>query len=454
RILGMPSRKVEDSGIFSFPAGKRLQKFPFSATEIKRTASDDYVVIKPLANARMGIFDIKRGAIVAGLNKGDATAWGNVTAYESVNGKILLREVSYNEGTKQLDGRDAGTVDIPVGSISGLRAADVSNNFNWLALSSKTRGGMWDLGTGERKLHVRGFRGSLVADDGMCVVDVPGLGDSPHGLVVLKASDGSAFLFRELPERAARQHGRFVLTRSPLKEKEKKDDKKNAPALAETEDDGGLQRDVRFELREFIQDKVLWSRDFQKEAPEYSFDEFSGRLTFYYRLGGEAGKAKLKETPELQARAASLGNKGDDYLVEIVDAFAQKTVGMMLLETGKGSFDVGRALSEGDWLVLRDSEGRVLVYSIKDGALRHRFFGKNAAVNPKKNQLAVENLPGEVSLYDLDTGARQTHFVVSGGAALVRFNLEGDRLFVLSNTQSAYAFDLNKTAPKTTARTN
>jgi hypothetical protein len=214
-------------------------------------------------------------------------------------------------------------------------------------------------------------------------------------------------------------------------------------------DGSGLRREVRFELKDFIQDKVIWSRDFPKAAPEYSFDEFSGRLIFYWRLGSDAGKAQLKESAELRAKADALGNKTDDYLVEIVDAFAQKTVGLLLLETGKGSFNVGAGLSEADWLVLHDSENRVLVYSIKSGELRHRFFGRNAAINPKKNQLAVENLPGEVALYDLDSGERLTTFVIGGSAAFVRFNLTGDRFFVLSDAQSAYAFDLNKLAPGT-----
>jgi hypothetical protein len=191
---------------------------------------------------------------------------------------------------------------------------------------------------------------------------------------------------------------------------------------------------------------VVWTRDFPKDAPEYSFDEFSGRLIFYWRLGGDAGKAKLKESAELKAKADALGNKADDYLVEVVDAFAQKTVGTMLLETGKGSFDVGRGVSEGDWLVLRDSEGRVLIYSIKTGELRHRFFGDTAAVNPTRNQVVVENVPGEVALYDLDTGERRATFRIEGGAAFVRFNVAGNRLFVLSDSQAAYAFDLDKLA--------
>ena len=457
RVVGMPSRKLEEGGVFSFPGGKRLQKFAIGGREVKRTGNPDYVIVKPLLGARMGVFDVKRGTVASGLNKADATMWNNLMVYEALSGKLLLREVSYNEKEQKFDAKEVGTVEVPVGSIGNLSAAGVSDSFNWLLLSSKTRGGLWNLATGERKLYVRGFRGALAADDGAGVGDFPKLDDTQHSLVLMNANNDTVAPVRELPEKGARQYGRFVLLRRALKEKkeQKKDLRSVLAAAAEDDEDGlDLRREVRFELKDFIQDKVIWSRDFPKEAPEFSFDEFSGRLIFYWRLGGDAGKAKLKESAELKAKADALGNKADDYLVEIVDAFAQKTVGTMLLETGKGSFDVGEGLSEGNWLVLHDSEGRVLVYSVKDGELRHRFFGRHAAVNPSRNQIAVEKFPGEVALYDLDKGDRQAGFVIAGGAAFVRFNLGGNKLFVLSDAQSAYAFDLDKLASAPAARAN
>ncbi|MCA1616453.1 MAG: M48 family metalloprotease [Acidobacteria bacterium] len=396
RILGTSAKKGEDGGIFSFPAGKRLQKFPLGAQEMKRTANPDYVIIKPLAEAKLGFFDLRKGAVASGMNKPDATIWGDLTLYEGVSGKILLREVSYNEAEKKFDGKDAGSIEIPVSALKSLNAAAVSDSLDWMLLSSKTRGGLWHLGTGERKLYLRGLKGGVVADDGLGVGDFPKYDDAPHSLVLLNP------------------HTNVV-----------------AP---------------------FVADKIIWSRDFPKEAPEFSFDKFSGRLIFFWKLGGDAGKARLKESAELKSKADALGNKADDYLVEIVDAFAQKTVGTLLLETGQGSFDVGGGLSEGDWLVLHDSEGRVLVYSIKDGDLRHRFFGSDAAINQRRNLLAVENFPGEVALYDLDTGDRRAAFVFRGGAAFVRFNLAGDKLFVLSDLQTAYAFNLNTVAAKPPAR--
>lgn len=445
-VLGTTSAKVGDAGVFAFPSGKRLKRFDFAAQVVKRTANPDYVVIKPLADAKMGLFDLKRAALVGGLDRDDATLWNNLVAIEGADGRILLREASYNEAEKRFDLKDAATVEIPVSPVKGLATSAVSDDFGWLLLSSKTRGGLWRLATGERKLYVRGFKGGIAGNDGGALGDFPRLGDMPHSVVLLNGTNASASLFRELPDKGARQYGRFVLVRSSLKPKADKPSLRDMLDGRADSEDSGLTREARFELKDTIQDKVIWTRDFPKEVPEFSFDEYSGRLVFYWRLGGDAGKAKLKELAELKAKADALGNKADDYLVEVVDAFAQKTIGTMLLETGKGSFDVGRGLSEGDWLVLRDSERRVLIYSIKTGELRHRFFGDTAAINPRRNQVAVENFPGEVAVYDLDTGDLKAGLSINGSAAFVRFDLAGNRLFVLSDTQTAYAFDLDKLA--------
>jgi hypothetical protein len=451
KVVGMPSLKSEEAGIFSFPGGKRLQKFALMSAEVKRTANPDYIIIKPLANAKMGIYDIKKGAVASGFDREDAALWNNLMVYESINGKVLLREVSYNEKEKKFDSKDAGTVELPVSSLKTLSAAEVSNNFDWLLLSSKSRGGLWDLGKGERKLYVRGFKSGLVTNDGGSLADFPKLDDVQHSLILLNPYTKSVAIFRELPENGAQQFGRFILLRYSLKdapEGKKGNGQVSAPAGHES-GPVDLSHGVGFDLKDIVQDKTIWSRDFAKGAPGYSFDSYSGRLILYWRLGSDVGAARLKESPELQAKANALGNKADDYLVEVIDALAQKTVGAILLETGNGSFDVGSAWSEADWLVLRDNRGRMLAYSIKDGELRQRFFGDKAALNPTRSQIAVESFPGEVTIYDLSTGDRQTSFVINGSAAFLRFNVEGNRLLILSDNQSVYAFDLNKPASAT-----
>jgi WD40 repeat protein len=443
RILAMSSKKADESGIFSFPEGKRLAKFPLGGDELKRTANPNYVVVKLRAGTtRTGIFDLTRNIIVGALNKRDVTFWGDQMVLESVTGKVVLSEVRYDEANKILQSSNVRTIEIPVSTIGALEVAELSDNFQWLTISSKSRGAVWELNSGEQKMFVRGFRGALLANNGTGIGDFPRLEPANHSLVYLNPQNNTAEPIREIPERGATQYGQFLLLRRSLKQ-------------AADGDDGSasLASEVRFEVRNIVQDKLIWSREFPKEAPGYFFDKFSGRIIFYWTLGSETGKARLKEDATLAARAKQLGNKTDDYLLEVVDAFAGKTVGTMLLETGKGSFAIKSGFSERDWLVLHDSENRVLAYSFNDGELRHRFFGANAAINPVKNQIVVENYPGELTFYDLDTGETQARLLFGSGAAFVRFSLDGKGLFVLSGEQTAYAFDVENLKPQPTSAT-
>lgn len=457
RVLGMAAEKIDDSGIFSFPEGKRLTRIKFGADELKRTGNPNYVVIKPLANAKMGIYDLTKGEVVSGSNKVDADLWRNLIIYESASGQILLSEVKYDEKTKVLQPTALAKIDIPVGSVGELYAAHFSDNLQWLAISTKTRGALWNLSSGERKLFVRGFRGAFLANDGGAIGDFPKQEPLEHSLALLNPVTQDVHVFRQIPEVGARQYGSFLLIRRSLKEPKKAEEKKEKEdrrAPIDPEQENTLRREVHFELRNIITDKVVWSRDFPKEAPGFFFDEFSGRLILHWTLGSDVGKARLKEDPILAARAKELDNKDDDYLLEVVDAFAGKPVGTLLLETGKGSFYFTFGFSAGDLVVLHDSENRVLVYSIKDGTLLQRFFGSDSAVNIGRNLIVVENYPGELTCYNLITGDIEARLTFGTETSFSRFSSDGKKLFVLTGNQIAYAFDVDKLPNKATAQTH
>ena len=446
RVIGMSSSDATESGIFSFPEGRRLKKFSLYANEIEATGNPDYFVIRPLLHTTLGVFDVKTAQIVIGLNKEDAAVWKNQFIFESAAGKMVIREMTGAGAETSIEGPDHASLDLPSAAIGDLRAAQISNNFRWLALSSTTRGGLWDMADGGRKLYVTGFRGGIVGDDGASIAEFPKFDKEKHSLVLLNPKSQTAGVVRDLPDAGAKQFGKFALIRTslsekPEKEKEKKDEVKG-PELPRFDDVGvNLRENVRYEVKDVVQDKVIWSRDFPKVGPTYAFDGYSGRIIFYWYLGFDWGKAKLKENPELAAKAQALGNMTNDYLIEVFDPQAGKQLGSLLLETGKGSFNVGSGMSEGDWLVLYDSEDRVLVYSIATGELRQRFFGRNAALNPGGNELAVENFPGEITIYDLTTGDAKGAVTIPGRASFVRFNADGSRLFILSSIQTGYILD-------------
>jgi WD40 repeat protein len=444
KILATMPTSPDDAGIFTFPEGKRIAKFPLSAMDMTLTANPNYVVVK-FANNSIAFFDLERGALVGAFNNSNVALWNDVLVSDLLSGNVGLSKAEFLVEKKTLRTTSIASVDIPVGSMNRIYAANVSDNLQWLAVSSKTRGAMWDLNSGDRKLHVRGFRGALVAANGTAIGDFPKQQPVNHSLVYLDAPKNGINVLREIPERGARQYGRFMLLRKSLKTlKENKEKAKDTDANVVSESNETLSREVRFEMQDIVRNQVVWSKDFQKEAPRYFFDDFSGRMILYWGLGTEAGKARVKEDPALVERSRQMGNKDDDYVIEVIDAFENKSVGSLLLETGKGSFDIESGFSEGNWLVLRDDNNRVLVYSITDGELRHRFFGANAALNPKGHQIVVQNYPGELTVYDLATGNPVSRLRFKTPAAFTRFSLDGKRLLVLTAGQVAYAFDTDR----------
>jgi hypothetical protein len=450
KIVAMSRHNVDQGGVFTFPEGKRLGKFPVFGRQLEATANPDYVIVKPTTKSRMGMIYLPQLTLAAGMDKLAAAIWQNLMIYESVSGTILVASIHYEEKDKQLKIDSTNTLELPVGKIGNLSATEVSDNFQWLAISSKTRGALWDLASGQRKVFVRGFVSSLLTNKGTAVSEFPKQDPQTHTLAIIQPQTDDTQVMLELPERGARQYRQFILLQVSLKPA-----KENSPREVPTGDpEPGepLNRAVRFELRAIPDNKLVWSREFPKAAPRFFFDDYSGRMILYWTLGSEAGKERLKQDPALAARSSEMGNKDDDYLVEVIDGFAGKTVGTLLLETGKGSFNIESGLSEGDWLVLHDSNNRVLAYSIKSGELRHRFFGASAAINPIRNQIAVENYPGELTLYDLGDGESMGRLVFGSDAAFLRFSLDGKRLFVLTADQAAYAFAMTGPPGKSAER--
>ena len=438
KIVGATEAKLDAGGVFSFPDGKKLQKLELGAEEVKRTANDNYVVLSPLATGTTGIFDIKRNAVVAAINRKDLTAWGDMVIFEAADGRVVFRETKYDPQKKVLDGTDVATVELPPAPLSYVNVAEVSDDLRWIMLSSDTRGGVWNTQSGERKVFTRGFKGGVVDNKGIGVADFPSVGSEKHNLAAMDVSSGNMAAFRELPEMGAQQYRQFVVVKKAKKERDIKDAGAQYTLSPEEKFNWQTAENATLEIRNWIDDKIVWSHDFKGRVPRYSFDGYSGRLIIYWRLGTDEGKARAKEFPEISKRVDALGDKSDDYMIEVFDSFVGKTVANVLVETGKGSISLKWGRSEKNWLAVDDSEGRVLVYSMDDGVLRHRFFGSKVVLNRVNDEVAIQNFPGEVSVYDLRTGERMARYRINGELAFMRFSPQGDRLFLLSDLQSAY----------------
>ena len=135
--------------------------------------------------------------------------------------------------------------------------------------------------------------------------------------------------------------------------------------------------------------------------------------------------------------------KQGDYFLKIVDAQSGNEIGKLLIETGKGSFRISNISAVGDSVIIRDTQNRVLVYSLKTGEQKGRVFGAYAAVSKASKLLCVENETGKLAVYDLESMEKRDEFSFSTPLSMLRFSQDGRRLLVLTVAQTVYILDVS-----------
>ena len=415
RVIGVNPEDYRKSAIVSFPKGDVIDEFPLGGS-VDSATRGDFVLIRPVQGFAVGVMDTTTKKIFMANKQTALDLYGDVFVSERINGELAL----YHTLQKDMISK----VVLPRNPLGRLRAAAVSPDFKWLAVSERTRGAIWDVTKGERVLHIRGFRGAHVADDGITYADFPKYEETERVIARLDPSKREVVEQSRPGEGNARQHGRYLVSR-----------KANGK-------DGSLSSNITLEVRDARNDAPLWTQNFPKEAPGVWIDDHQGSIVLSWPVKADWAKAEIKNDPVLSQRLAAMREKEGDYYLQTLDAQTGRATGKLLVETGKGSFRIADVFVAGEWLVLADTENRVLVYALKDGEQKGKFFGNRPAFSKASNLLSVENERGQLTVYDLTTMEKRDQFTFSGPVSLTQFSPDGRRLFVLTANQSVYVLNL------------
>ena len=430
RVVGVHPDDIRKSGVVTFPAGEDVTQLPLRG-QLSPATRPDSVVVRPFGGGfASGVLDLKTKKTLVANKFPALDAYGDFFAAEGISGNLALMR------TEKMD--VVGRVALPRNTLGLLHAAAVSPDFRWLAVSERSRGAVWDLTKGERVLHVRGFRGAHFGADNLLYADFPKQGSEERTIARVNPTTRAAAFGAE-PDKAVRvsgmtasQHGPYLLHRQTSGPFGKR---------------GGTgkrdEKNPRIEMADALTGAPLWSKEFMYEEPEIWVSGEEGTVVLAWATKERAVREEVKQDPALGPRLAAMREKEGDYFLQVLDARTGATLGKLLIETGKGSFHIHNAFSTGDWVVVTDSENRVLVYSLSAGELRGRVFGDRAAVAPRTGLFVVENERGQLSLYDLQTMGRREQFNFPGAVALARFSADGRRLFVLTADQTAYVLDVS-----------
>ena len=399
------------SGLYSFPAGEIVESFPMPGESYRDVASGSYVIMR---NGKRGLLDLSVQKVFT-LQRPVLDAFGDSVLSEQRNGTL---------GMFSLKGAPVQMVSLPQSPLGRIYAADVSPDFQWLAVSGYSRGAVWNLAQGSMAFYIRGFRGAHIDEDKILYADFPKLNEVERNIAQLNLINKTTAAGPTL-DGSAQQSGPYV---TEIKRGKKSND---------------YWTDVVMEVKDARTLSLLWSTPFPKLRPRHWINPQGGTMTLLWPLASGAALAEVKSSPALTAQMAGFKEKEGDYLLKVLDVKNGHTLGQLLIETGKGSFRIRDVITEGDSVVISDTQNRTLVYSLSTGRQKGQIFGGRAALSAASNLLSVENGDGLLSLYNLQTLEKLEQFTFQSRLSLLRFNPQGKRLFVLTGNQAVYVLDVS-----------
>jgi hypothetical protein len=409
RIMMVDARTPLKSAILRFPSGERLDQLPLArGLHFRAVTRGNYVLLGPLKEHPLGLLDLTAKQIPISFQRGTADVYDGVMVNERLDGEVALYPVGQQ--------RPSASITLPQARLGKLRAAAVSSDLDWVAISNRSRGALWNVSRNQRTQYVRSFQGAWFSASGPLYADFPKFGETSRAVGVVALTGSPVIEAYKMGDIAATQVGAFLMVTTPR--------------------DKNSRGNSDVEVRDITSNKPLWTRHFQHEVPNSTLNSAAETVLLAWSLAEPGGHDELQTFPGLKNQASR-----EDYLFEVVDIRTGNSSGNLLVKTNKRSLRVERSVSDGDWVVVSAEGNQIVTFSLASGAERGRFFGTLPLLLGSVGMLALEKDAKEVDLYDLDSQQLRRRYVFADPIALKRLSGDGKRLLVLTASQIVYLLD-------------
>ena len=322
RIAGVNMLYSGQSPLLHFPQGNRIAELPLSGnTHLEPATHGGYVLVWPVKEKPLGIMDLDRRVVVATFKHKAGDIYDNWILSERNDGELGIFDIAARQ--------NIASVQLSQSSLGNLEAVALSTDFNWLALSTKNRGAVWDIKRNLRVQLTRGFHGGWFAADNSLYADFPK--EDKQERAVVKLDPTGAKIMYEVGPKLCHQVGPYLAC----------DDARVTNTF--------VRKDWTVEIDDLLSRRSLWSRNFPKEMPVVS-PQAEHTVLLGWRLSEGGGREELQKYPDIKDKG-----EREDYLLEILDFSKDAVTGKMLIKTGKRSFRVEDVRMDGDWVLVSAS---------------------------------------------------------------------------------------------------
>jgi metalloendopeptidase OMA1, mitochondrial len=415
RFIGVAGKFGENTAVVSFPAGEVLQTMEVgNSATVHPAANPNYLLLKPIDKYAIGVMDLTQKKIFLASKQDAIDLYGNYFVSERNEGVLSLFQIK--EGKEELLGR----AELPQSPLVRTRVASLSPDLNYLAVSARTRGAIWDLRKGDRVFVNRNFTGAYFTPDNILMADFPRTRDENRVMARVNPATSSFSAGPQIRNPVHNQQGLYVVERrrNPML-------RQSPFVLAFLSAETGQQ---------------LWIRAFPEPWPRVIINSDDDKAVFVFPASSEWVKNESINDPALKKKIESVKNALSDFYIQVVQASTGKIINSVYVETGQRSFQVGYVEASGDYLAVYDDQQRILIYSISSGKRLGQLFGLSGDLSPAAQLLAVENSPGVVEVYSLPSMEKRGKLVFGNRLVYAKFSKDGKHFFALTGDQNTYLF--------------